>query len=138
MPWHTSKSSECPTSKPWAVIKDSDGSVAGCHVSKSAARAQMAALYASESGKALDRSVMDDTRPHITLKAVTIAADEGIFEAVISTITIDRDRDIVMPAGVVAAMKKWADLGKMMPLAYHHSEEVVGHIDPATARVEND
>lgn len=49
MPWHTVHNhSECPASKPWAVVKDADGSVAGCHVSEDDANAQIAALYASE------------------------------------------------------------------------------------------
>ena len=48
MPWHVTKSEQCPASRPWAVIKDSDGSVEGCHASKEAANKQMAALYANE------------------------------------------------------------------------------------------
>ena len=48
MPWHIGKSDDCPPSKPYAVIKDSDGSVAGCHETESKAKKQMAALYASE------------------------------------------------------------------------------------------
>ncbi len=50
MPWHVSETSKCPASKPWGVIKDSDGSVAGCHASKADAEKQMAALYANEPG----------------------------------------------------------------------------------------
>jgi hypothetical protein len=45
MPWHIGSSEKCPASKPYAVIKDSDGSVAGCHPTKKKAKAQMAALY---------------------------------------------------------------------------------------------
>lgn len=48
MPWHVAKSEECPESRPWAVIKDDDGNVEGCHASEEAANKQMAALYASE------------------------------------------------------------------------------------------
>src|SRR4249919_2787675 len=49
MPWHkVQDSSECPSDKPWAVVKDSDGSVAGCHASEADADSQLAALYASE------------------------------------------------------------------------------------------
>ncbi len=50
MPWHVDKSSECPAGKPWAVIKDADGTVEGCHPSKAKAGKQMAALYANEPG----------------------------------------------------------------------------------------
>ncbi len=50
MPWHISHGhSGCSSSKPWAVIKDSDGSVAGCHETEDSAKAQLAALNANES-----------------------------------------------------------------------------------------
>jgi len=50
MPWHTVQGhSGCPSSEPWAVVKDSDGSVAGCHASEQEANDQLAALYAAES-----------------------------------------------------------------------------------------
>lgn len=74
---------------------------------------------------------------HLLLKAVTTATDKGTFTAVISTATVDRDKDIIEPAAVVASLAKWAALGKLVPLAYKHTEEVVGHIDPASAAVEN-
>lgn len=49
MPWHVVKNhNECPDGKPWAVVKDADGSVAGCHTSRDDANAQVAALYANE------------------------------------------------------------------------------------------
>lgn len=51
MPWHVGKSGSCPASKPWAVIKDADGTVEGCHSSKAKAQKQMAALHASEGKK---------------------------------------------------------------------------------------
>lgn len=45
MPWHIGKHESC---EGFAVIKDSDGSVAGCHESEDSAKEQLAALYASE------------------------------------------------------------------------------------------
>lgn len=79
------------------------------------------------------------------LKAVTTATDEGTFEAVISTASVDRDGDIVEPSGLVTALKKWATVGKLVPLAWSHATTtdaagkvhyvIVGHIDPASARV---
>lgn len=49
VPWHIVQGhAECSEGSPWAVVKDADGSVAGCHVSESAANEQLAALYASE------------------------------------------------------------------------------------------
>lgn len=48
MPWHVAKSSECESDKPWAVIKDADDSVVGCHETEESANEQVAALYAEE------------------------------------------------------------------------------------------
>jgi HK97 family phage prohead protease len=74
---------------------------------------------------------------HLLLKAATTATDEGTFTAVISTATVDRDKDIIDPAGMVASLGKWVGVGKQVPLAYNHTDEVVGHIDPSTARIKN-
>src|SRR5437868_3047204 len=74
---------------------------------------------------------------HLLLKAATTATDEGVFEAVISTATVDRDQDIVEPSAMLKALQKWAGIGKLVPLAWAHTDTVVGHVDPATARVEN-
>ena len=51
MPWRVEKMDSCPADRPWAVVKETDGSVEGCHPSKAAAQKQQAALYASEAGK---------------------------------------------------------------------------------------
>jgi HK97 family phage prohead protease len=59
MPWHVAETAKCPAGKPWGVIKDADGSVAGCHLTKTAAGKQMAALYANEPGRA-----MADNKPY--------------------------------------------------------------------------
>lgn len=48
MPWRVEVSAACPAGEPWAVIKEPDGSVAGCHASVDDANRQMAALYAAE------------------------------------------------------------------------------------------
>jgi HK97 family phage prohead protease len=45
MPWHIGQHESCHG---FAVIKDSDGSVAGCHGSEEGAKRQLAALYAAE------------------------------------------------------------------------------------------
>ena len=63
MPWHkVHNHSECPSDQPWAVVKDADGEVEGCHDSEDAADRQLAALYASEPDQELDDLVTDLTR----------------------------------------------------------------------------
>ena len=99
----------------------------GCHMTEAAARRQMAALYADEPGKALD---------HMDVKtAVAVQTDQGLFEAVISTASVDREKDIVEPQAMVDALKKWT---RPIPLAWNHStkaEDIFGHIEPMTVRV---
>lgn len=51
MPWHiVADHAECGQGK-FAVVKDADGEVEGCHSSRDAAQKQMAALYANEPGR---------------------------------------------------------------------------------------
>ena len=46
MPWHLENDN--PDCSGWAVVKDSDGEIEGCHETKADAQKQMAALYANE------------------------------------------------------------------------------------------
>lgn len=48
MPYSIARGKGCSPSKPWAVVKDTDGSVVACHASKESALAQIRALYAAE------------------------------------------------------------------------------------------
>jgi HK97 family phage prohead protease len=74
---------------------------------------------------------------HINLKAATntaVVVDQGVFEAVISTESVDREKDIVSATAMVKALKKW---NRPIPLAWHHStkaEDIFGSIDPTTVR----
>lgn len=67
MPWHIEKGhSKCADSKPYAVVKDSDGSVEGCHPTRAKAEDQMAALYANESSTSVPRDSLRDQEAHMT------------------------------------------------------------------------
>lgn len=49
VPWHkVQDSADCPSDKPWAVVKDGTGEVEGCHASEADADDQLAALYAND------------------------------------------------------------------------------------------
>ena len=48
MPWSIRRDDRCPVSRPYGVVKDADNELEGCHATKEKARAQQAALYASE------------------------------------------------------------------------------------------
>jgi HK97 family phage prohead protease len=72
MPWHVAKGGgTCPVGE-WAVIKDSDGSTAGCHPTRAAADKQMAALYANEPG----RDHMAAVERRFTLVTVELRASD--------------------------------------------------------------
>jgi uncharacterized protein len=71
----------------------------------------------------------------LAVKAITsTVTDEGVFEAVISTGSVDRERDVVAPVAMVRALRKW---NRPIPLAWNHStkaEDIFGHVDPSTVR----
>src|SRR5512139_715779 len=52
MPWHLEDDN--PECSGYAVVKDADGEVEGCHTTKDEALAQLAALYASEKEEPMD------------------------------------------------------------------------------------
>lgn len=55
-PWHVEKHGD-----EWCVIKDTDGSTAGCHPTQEEALAQMRALYASEADKSAETDGVTET-----------------------------------------------------------------------------
>lgn len=61
MPWSVHQDDRCPASRPWAVTKDDDDELEGCHATKAAAAKQQAALYASEESS--DMTNDDRSRP---------------------------------------------------------------------------
>jgi hypothetical protein len=79
---------------------------------------------------------------HLLLKATTTSGqDLGIFEAVIGSAAVDRERDVVSAQGMVDAIQRWIPTGKNLPLTWHHStspDMQIGYVDPSTARVVGD
>lgn len=49
MPWKIVKNAgSCDESKPYAVVKETDGKVVGCHETREGANEQLRALYVNE------------------------------------------------------------------------------------------
>lgn len=123
MPWHVARSDECPASKPWAVIKDSDGTVEGCHANKDAARRQMAALYAQEDSTKMQRKSFDiiETKTH---------GETGEFTALVSVFgNVDKVGDRVVDGAYTKTLKKWRDSGDPFPVVLAHRwNDVMAHI----------
>ena len=89
--------------------------------------------FASTNG---DGTKAIDHMEHITLKTVIAqTTDQGLFEAVISTASADRENDTVEPKALVNALAKWP---RPIPLAWAHktgeSRDIFGSIDPASVR----
>jgi hypothetical protein len=76
VPWHIVQDhAECPEGEAWAVVKDADGSVAGCHASESAANDQLAALYASEN-QATGDVIVGESGPELVVAAARKNPDD--------------------------------------------------------------
>lgn len=79
MPWHIVEGhSECATSEPWAVVKDSDGTVEGCHETRAEAEDHMAALYASETDDDARSTVAANEEQAMTATPIELAVDPEI------------------------------------------------------------
>jgi HK97 family phage prohead protease len=77
------------------------------------------------------------TKQHLLLKASVVLADRGVFEAVISTEAVDRERDVVLADAMVEALQAWTSTGKLIPLLWSHSskaEDSIGHVNPESAK----
>lgn len=158
MPWSIRRGAGCPSTRPWAVVKDSDGSVAGCHPSRSRAVRQQRALYAREASGESD--TLNDMEPHAKEAAARAAelmtklAEAGIELPVRDeagvTIEIDKDEaDISMTWEGILSLEgagtsdgRWFESGawswRELPLTLmaqtvtadgHDGAEVAGRID---------
>jgi hypothetical protein len=119
VPWKIQRSGGCPDGKPYAVVKESDGSVAGCHPTHGAAVAQLRALYAHEKNMselevdltADDMKVLGVDDPgYITLSAEAFRSDHNLRE--------------YWTHGEGAVKIRWGEPGDFMRCV-HHLEKFV-------------
>lgn len=98
VPWHKVHGhAECTGEKPWAVVKDSTGEVAGCHASEADADSQLAALYANENAinepdefarkpiKNMDKPDENDDEPDDDVKKRRRGRPYAVDDAVVGT-----------------------------------------------------
>jgi hypothetical protein len=64
MPYSITRGKGCSPSKPWGVVKDSDGTVVACHETKESALAQIRALYKVEPALTKAREQLAKHLPH--------------------------------------------------------------------------
>jgi len=100
MPWHIEKNNEECAKGEYAVVKDDDGEVEGCHETRKKAEKQLAALYANEAnkmdvpGKSLTTAVAIKAK---TDDSVTIAGYGVIFGGVdLEGETFEPDTDFML------------------------------------------
>lgn len=119
MPWHTAKDSRCPSDKPWAVVKDSDGSVVACHISEEAAQKQVAALYINvedAGGKMLNKSFSAEIK-----SLAPEGKPEGTFSAVVAVYgNVDKVGDRISDSAFDATLEKWRKSGDPIPIVLAH------------------
>jgi len=124
MPWHVAKSTSCPDSKPWAVIKDADGSVAGCHATREAANLQVAALYAQESWEEMQHKAFS-----VDVKADS-DGEAGSFEALVAVFgNVDSVGDRIVPGAFSKTLERWRGAGDPIPIILSHKhDDPMAHI----------
>lgn len=75
MPWSIVQDhGDCPASRPWAVVKQDDGQVEGCHETESAAKNQLAALNAQEANSMSEILTELRSAPPATLEIPVLRA----------------------------------------------------------------
>jgi HK97 family phage prohead protease len=72
-------SSQCPSGKPHALIKSSDGKLVACHPTISKAQKQMAALYAQEQAKSKETDMSEEERATWTTSYINDLPDSSFL-----------------------------------------------------------
>jgi HK97 family phage prohead protease len=128
MPWSIEKGHGCPVGKPWAVVRETDGHVEGCHPTTDAAKKQQAALYANEPTAGKDKT-MDHLLFGVEWKA---AGDTGELEGYMSVFNnVDQEGDVVLPGAFKKTFADWNRAKAPMPLIDQHqlsSDGVIGSV----------
>lgn len=90
MPWHIAEQhSECPVSRPFAVVKDDDETVEGCHGSRADAEEQLAALYANEPTMAR----ANGTTEILTRSDASVLDDVNFKDRIVDVIAVPWDQE---------------------------------------------
>ena len=76
MPWKIKRDARCSGSKPFGVVQQNNDKLMGCHATRNAAKAQMAALYASGKAWAVKEVRMTDEAREDDALAKKDVADE--------------------------------------------------------------
>ena len=126
MPWKIEGDySQCPAAKPWAVLKEGDDELAGCHETREGAVSQIAAL---EAGEADDKgSAQKMEHKNISFEVKAFDYKKRTLEGIASAFgNVDLGMDIIHEG---AFTKTLAERGnKVRFLWQHKSDEPIGRI----------
>jgi len=148
MPWTVIRSDECPASRPWAVIKDDDGSIEGCHASEADAQAQLVALNIAESESDrsytmdIERRVMpfeDEDELTVEPRANGQAAIVG-YAAVYNRLSLDLGgfREEILPGAFDRILNRQRGKADVVALFNHDSNIVLGRTSSGTLELSSD
>lgn len=118
MPWHVvDDHEECNGEEgTYGVVKDADGSLVACHMSREAAQRQIDALYANEGGKMLNK-----TRSAEFKSLVGEGKPEGTFSAVVAVYgNVDKVGDRILDNAFDQTLENWKKSGDPIPIVLAH------------------
>jgi uncharacterized protein len=147
MPWTVSKSEQCPASRPWAVVKDADGSVEGCHATEADANAQLVALNIAEQdrSKSMDNlerrflEIADADELAIETRANGQTSIVG-YAAVYNRLSLDLGgfREEILPGAFDKILNRQRGKADVVALFNHDNNIVLGRTSSGTLELSSD
>ncbi len=130
MPWKISKSSNCPKSKPYGVIKEGETSARWCHSTEESAKQQVRALYAQENKEMTEDNATEEKmltfaygatsfreaeeRDAINGIAIEISVLNNVFQNIVGNIMTD-DSITDKAAAVIALVDEYSQRLQAIP-----------------------
>jgi len=146
MPWHVEQSGECPASRPWAVIKDADGTIEGCHASEADALDQLTALNISESNRSASMEI-ERRDMELVEQDELIVEDRGNgqaaiigYAAVYNRLSLDLGgfREEILPGAFDKILNRQRGKADVVALFNHDSNIVLGRTSSGTLELSSD
>ena len=147
MPWHIEESGQCPASRPYAVVKDDDGTIEGCHASEADAQAQLTALNIAESKERnfamdIERRDMEFAQADelvIETRANGQASIIG-YAAIYNRLSLDLGgfREEILPGAFDKVLNRQRGKADVVALFNHDNNIVLGRTSSGTLELSSD
>ncbi|MGH2667603.1 MAG: HK97 family phage prohead protease, partial [bacterium] len=135
MPYHIEE--DHPDCTGFAVVKDDDDTLMGCHDTREDAEAQVAALYAAEADEEKKETMLKKTYTVSEFKALPDRDGKtGRFEALVAVFgNVDYQGDRVLKGAFTKSLQRWKGSGDPFPIIWSHDWgnplAHIGKADPA-------